>query len=198
MPREHPLSWHRIVPVAVVLVLALVALLAIEGPHWLRRFYHPLRYETLIAAESRSAGLDPYLIAAVINVESGFREGVTSKAGAVGLMQVIPSTAWAVANEAGLSERVTARTLERPGTNVRVGTRYLAYLVRRYDGDTQLALAAYNAGMTNVDQWVANAKRTGTPFADAIAFPATRHYVDEIESQTKEYRELYPGVFSAN
>jgi soluble lytic murein transglycosylase len=181
--------------VGVVVALAVVAFLAIEGPHGLRRFYHPLKYEALIAAEAKSAGLDPYLIAAVINVESGFREGVTSKAGAVGLMQIIPSTAHAVANEAGLPERVTAQTLERPGTNVRVGTRYLAYLVKRYGGDTQLALAAYNAGMTNVDRWVADAKRTGTPFKEAIAFPGTRHYVSEIESQVKEYRELYPRAF---
>jgi len=195
VPREHPLSWHRLLPVGVVVVLALVAFLGIEGPHWLRKLYHPLKYEALIATEAKSAGLYPYLIAAVINVESGFREGVTSKAGAVGLMQVIPSTAHAVAHEAGLPERVTAQTLERPGTNVRVGTRYLAYLVKRYGGDTQLALAAYNAGMTNVDKWAADAKRTGTPFTEAIAFPATRHYVDEIESQAKEYRELYPGVF---
>jgi len=193
--REHPLSWHRLLPVGLVLVLALVALLAIEGPHWLRKFYHPLKYEELISTEAKTSGLDPYLIAAVINVESGFREGVTSKAGAVGLMQVIPSTAWAVANEAGLQERVTAETLERPGTNVRVGTRYLAYLIKRYDGDTQLALAAYNAGMTNVDKWVADAKRTGTPFTEAIAFPATAHYVSEIEAQVTEYKELYPDVF---
>lgn len=195
MSREHPLAWHRLLPIGVVVALALVAFLAIEGPHWLRRFYHPLRYESLIATEAKSAHLDPYLIAAVINVESGFREGVTSKAGAVGLMQLIPSTASAVAREAGLPEQVTARTLENPGTNVRVGTRYLAFLIKHYDGDTQLALAAYNAGMTNVDKWVADAKRTGTPFTEAIAFPATRHYVDEIETQALQYRELYPGVF---
>jgi soluble lytic murein transglycosylase len=193
--REHPLSWHRMLPVAVVVALALVAVLAIGGPRWLRRLYHPLQYESLIASESKAAGLDPYLVAAVINVESGFREDVTSEAGAVGLMQVIPSTAHAVASEAGLPERVTAQTLERPGTNVRVGTRYLAYLVKRYEGDTEMALAAYNAGMTNVDKWVADAKRTGTPFDEAIAFPATRHYVAEVDAQAKEYRDLYPGVF---
>jgi soluble lytic murein transglycosylase len=182
--REHPLSWHRVLPVAVVGILALVAVLAIGGPHWLRRYYHPLEYASLIAGESKAAGLDPYLVAAVINVESGFREDVTSDAGAVGLMQVIPSTAHAVASDAGLPERVTAETLERPGTNVRVGTRYLAYLMKRYDGDTQMALAAYNAGMSNVDTWVAQARRTGTPFDETIAFPATRHYVDEVEAQS--------------
>lgn len=195
MTREHPLSWHRVVPVAVVVVLALVALLAIKGPDWLRRYYHPLSHTALIASESRAAGLDPYLVAAVINVESGFREDVTSKAGAVGLMQVKPSTAHAVARQTGLTGAVTAAALEDPRTNVRVGVRYLAFLVQRYHGDLKLALAAYNAGMTNADLWAAEARRRGTPFTEAIEFPATRHYVDEIEAQTKEYRELYPGAF---
>lgn len=194
MAREHPLSWHRVAPVAVVAVLALVAVLAVAGPGWVRRAYHPLAHADIIGPESRAAGLDPYLVAALINVESGFREDVTSKAGAVGLMQVIPSTAHAVARDAGLPERVTAKTLERPGTNIRVGVRYLAYLVHHY-GDTRVALAAYNAGMTNVDRWVAASERTGTPFMEEIAFPATRHYVDEIETQSAEYRELYPAAF---
>lgn len=195
MTREHPLALHRALPLAVVAVLALVAILALEGPAWYKRMFHPLRYEVTIADESKRSGLDPYIVAALINVESGFREGVTSKAGAVGLMQVKPSTAFAVAHEAGLSERVNASTLERPGTNIRVGTRYLAYLVARYDGDLELALAAYNAGMRNVDEWVADARASGTPFSEAIAFPATRHYVDEIETQAATYRDIYPAAF---
>jgi soluble lytic murein transglycosylase len=180
---------------ALVAGIALVALLAARGPGWYARLDHPLEHVDLIAAESTAAKLDPYVVAALINVESGYREDVVSKAGAVGLMQIIPSTAHAVAADAGLPERVTAKTLERPGTNVRVGTRYLAYLVRRY-GSLELALAAYNAGMTNVDRWVEAARAKGTTFSDAIEFPATRYYVDEVEKQAQTYRRLYPDAFT--
>ncbi|MDO8964634.1 MAG: lytic transglycosylase domain-containing protein [Coriobacteriia bacterium] len=195
MPREHPLSWHRLVPVAVVLGLALVALLAVKGPDWYQRLYHPLGYETVIARESHAAGIDPYVIAAVINVESGYRPDVASKAGAVGLMQVKPSTAHAYAAETGLPPVVTADMLRDPETNIMVGTRYLAFLVSHYGGDIDKALAAYNAGMTNVDKWVAAARKAGTPFRDAIGFPATRHYVQEVGTQSRTYRTLYPETF---
>jgi soluble lytic murein transglycosylase len=194
--REHSFSRRVVLLALVVVGIAVVALLAVRVPDWYRRSNHPLRHADLIAAESKTAGLDPYIVAALINVESGYRENVVSKAGAVGLMQIIPSTAHAVAADAGLPERVTAETLERPGTNVRVGTRYLAYLVKRY-GSLELALAAYNAGMTNVDRWVDGARAKGTSFADAIEFPGTRYYVDEIEKQAATYRLLYPEAFAA-
>ena len=197
MAREHPLSWHRLLPILVVAVLAVVALLAFRGPDWYQRLYHPLTHAPAIRAEAGSAGLDPYLVAALINVESGFRSSAVSKAGAVGLMQIKPSTARAVALQAGLPEHVDAVTLLRPGTNIRVGTRYLAYLVRRYAGDTQLALAAYNAGMKNADRWAAQARASGRSFGDAIAYPATRHYVDEVVSQAEVYRRLYPQAFES-
>ena len=192
MAREHALSWHRVVPIAVVVALGLVALLAVRGPDWYLRLYHPLAYEDVIATESRTAGLDPYVVAALINVESGFRPGVVSSAGAVGLMQVKPSTA----REAGVPGQMTATTLARPGTNIRVGTRYLAMLLHRYSNNLELALAAYNAGMTNVDAWVTKAKAARRPFNQAIEFPETRRYVDDIASQAKIYRSLYPGAFA--
>jgi soluble lytic murein transglycosylase len=195
--RDHPLAWHRVLPVLAVVVLACVAVLAVRGPDWYQRLYHPLSQVDLIGRESRAAGLDPYVVAALINVESGFREDVTSKAGAVGLMQVRPSTAHAVAAEAGLPERVTAETLRRPGTNVRVGVRYLAFLKRHY-GRLDVALAAYNAGMSNVEQWYEASRANGSSFSDAIGFPATRYYVQEIESQAVTYRRLYPGVFGSD
>lgn len=195
MAREHALSWHRLFLVAVIVGLAVVALLALRGPDWYQRLYHPLDYAPTIGAEAGSAGLDPYLVAAVINVESGFRSGAVSDAGAVGLMQIKPSTARAVAAQADLPEHVDATTLLRPGTNIRVGTRYLGYLVRRYGGNSELALAAYNAGMKNADRWSVRAHAAGTSFNDSIAFPATRHYVDEVVAQAAVYRRLYPQAF---
>lgn len=162
-----------------------------QGPAWYQRVNHPLAYVDVIAREAAAEHLDPYMVAALINVESKFRPDALSSVGAVGLMQVRPSTAL----EVGLGSDSTARSLRVPGTNIRVGVRYLAYLLRRYGGNQQLALAAYNAGMTNVDTWVARARKAGTPFRGSIAFPATAHYVDDVAAQTKVYRELYPDAF---
>jgi peptidoglycan lytic transglycosylase len=195
--REHPLSWHRVLPVLLVVALGLIALLAVRGPDWYQRIYHPLRHERVIAEQAKKNHVDPYLIAALINAESGFREGVVSDAGAVGLMQVRPSTAAPVARAAGIEGEMTTAALSDPETNIRVGTRYFAYLVKRYDKDVQLALAAYNAGLTNADRWAEEARRAGSPFTDSIAFPETASYVDKVVEQTRVYRTLYPGVFEA-
>ena len=196
MAREHPLSWHRVVPVVIVGVLAVVAVAAAYGPTWYQRVFHPLSYESSIAKYARAAKIDPYLAAAVINVESGFRADVVSPAGAVGLMQVKPSTAKAVAQAAGMTGKMNVAALSEPDANIRVGTLYLAELVGRYGGNVQLALAAYNAGMGNADRWAGEWARNSGRLSDTIDFPETAHYVDEVETQAAAYRRLYPGVFA--
>jgi soluble lytic murein transglycosylase len=195
--RESPLSWHRVVPVVVVVLLAAVAAAAAYGPSWYQRMFHPLSHESAIATHSRAAKIDPYLVAAVINVESGFRADVVSSAGAVGLMQVKPSTAKAVARTAGIAGKMDVAALSDPDTNIRVGTLYLAELVGRYGGNVSLALAAYNGGMGNADRWAGEWARKKGNLSAIVDFPETAHYVDEVEAQTAVYRSLYPGVFAA-
>lgn len=197
MVRRRPAS-HRaglVVPVAFALIV--VVAIALVGPGWYERLYHPLRYQPLITAQARVNSLDPYFVAAVINVESRFREDAVSEAGAVGLMQIKPSTASSIARHLGIPGKMTTAALSVPDTNIRVGTRYLAYLMQRYDRDERLALAAYNAGLTNADRWAADARRQGRTFSDSIAFPATARYVEDVIAQAGVYRRLYPGAFSS-
>lgn len=194
MSREHPLAPHRLVPAAVIFLLAVVTLAAIKGPDWYQRFYHPLRYRTIIAERSRAHGLDPYLVAALINVESGFEVGEDSHKGAVGLMQLMPATAKEVARDNGLSESPTRETLQDPETNIRLGTLHLAALTGRYD-TLEEALAAYNAGSGNANRWRRAAKERGVPFRDAIEFPETRQYIADVLEQREVYLRLYPGAF---
>lgn len=100
-------------------------------------------------------GVDPALIAAVIRVESGFREDAVSARGAQGLMQVMPDTAILL----GFSDATD------PHTNLEVGTRYLATLLDQFGGDVELALAAYNAGPGAVRRW-----GTVPPFRETRTF----------------------------
>jgi soluble lytic murein transglycosylase len=194
-PRRF-LSRRRVLLAVVVVALAVAAIAAVYGPSWYGRMLHPLSQERVIARNASAAQVDPYLVAAVINVESDFRTDVVSPAGAVGLMQVKPATARAIAQAAGMKGRMTVSALSDPDTNVRVGTLYLAELLARYDGEVVLALAAYNAGMGNADVWAAEWARNHGQLSDTIDFPETAHYVDEVVAQAEAYRRLYPTVFA--
>jgi soluble lytic murein transglycosylase len=150
----------------------------------------PLRHEDIIRQQSREKGLDPALVAGVIYEESKFRDQ-TSHAGARGLMQITPATARFIARDSG-GTRFTEADLATPQVNIAYGTYYLRYLMRRYDGDETLAVAAYNAGETNVNKWVERAGGRGEFDADKhIPFPETRKYVDGVFERRGEYRENY-------
>ena len=183
----------------VVLALAVVvaAIAAWRGPDLYQRFTHPLDHQDAIAVAAAESGIDPYVLAAIINAESGFRDDVVSNAGAVGLMQVLPSTADAVATRLHIKGTMNTAALSVPETNIRVGAAYLAELLGRYGDSLDLALAAYNAGITNADRWAARWKRAEGPLSATVDFPETARYVDEVRAQIAAYRELYPDTFAA-
>ncbi len=193
MSREHPLSLHRALPVIVIVALGLVLLFAVRGPVWWQRLYHPLRYRTAIAASAEKNGIDPYLVAAVINAESGFDRTQVSAAGAVGLMQLMPATATEVAAAEGIDGTLGADDLKDAELNIALGSRHLADLLGRYT-DTETALAAYNAGSGNVDRWMS--EQGGTTLT-AAGFPETRAYVGRVLSERARYAKLYPDAFAA-
>src|SRR6478735_7913694 len=112
--------------------------------HAVREIALPLRHEDIIRQQAHDKGLDPALIAAVIYAESHFRDGQTSAAGAQGLMQLTPATARYIAHKSGGTQFVVD-DLGTPQVNIAYGAYYLRYLLRRYDGNVDFALAAYNA-----------------------------------------------------
>jgi len=104
-----------------------------------------------LVAEARRHELDLALVMAVMHVESRFHNFAISPAGAVGLMQILPSTGEELARREGVPWR-GSQTLLEPSTNVRLGTAYLRELLDRYNGDVWAALAAYNWGPGHVDR----------------------------------------------
>lgn len=191
MSREHPLALHRVSIAAVVLMLTAVAFLAVRGPAWWQRMYYPLQHAEIIANASSERDLDPYLVAALINAESGFDASEVSHAGAVGLMQVMPETAAEVAREWNLLSATDAQALLRPDVNIDIGTRHLAALIDRY-ADPAVALAAYNAGEGSVDRWIGESGKSGVI---AAAYPETRRYVERVLKERDRYASLYPDAF---
>jgi len=151
----------------------------------------PLRHEDIIRQQAEEKGLDPALLAAVIYAESRFRDGRTSPAGAKGLMQLTPETARYIARKSGGTAFVVD-DLATPQVNISYGAWYLRYLLERYGGDRAMALAAYNAGLGNVDRWVAAARaRGGELTVEAIPFPETRAYVERVLDARRRYRDAY-------
>ncbi len=155
-----------------------------------RELTYPLHDTAIINRAAHAEHLDPAFVAAVIYAETKF-DPRTSSTGALGLMQIEPSTARYLAHLSGGSQ-FTLGDLAHPATNIAYGSYYLRYLLNRYGGNRTLALAAYNAGTTNVDRWVASARATGTALTPAsIPFPQTRAYVTKVEAATKTYRHYY-------
>jgi soluble lytic murein transglycosylase len=151
-------------------------------PPWYARLWYPLRYTAIVDGHAAHYHLDPALLAAVIEAESKFNADAHSAAGAVGLMQLTPSTAKGSALYTGGHDfRVT--DLTNPEINVRYGAWYLRHLLDRYHQDERIALAAYNAGEDNVDRW--QNEHVG------IQFGETRSYVDKVERLKKIYRRAY-------
>src|SRR6202165_1570677 len=148
-----------VLAVAVAASLGGLALLAFD--HTLHHKGLPLSDAAVIRQQASKKHLDPALIAAVIYAETKF-DPRPSPAGAQGLMQILPGTAYFIAHRSGGS-RFTAGDLATPSINVAYGSYYLRYLLDHYSGNETLAVAAYNGGLANVARWVGHAKRGGPP-----------------------------------
>lgn len=160
------------------IILAIIALVGLVGL-WLL-FYNvwfPLQYRTEILAATKTYQVDPVLVAAVINAESSFDNTKISHKQAVGLMQLLPSTAASLTNEEDFD-------LFDPATNIKLGVKYLAYLINRFS-DVDTALFAYNAGEGNVARWLSEQK---TDKLKSCPYKATNAYVAKIKRTMKYYR----------
>ena len=165
-------------------------LIVAEVDHVVRDRGLPLSDASVIREQAAEKHLDPALIAAVIYAETKF-DPRPSSAGAQGLMQILPETAYYLAHLSG-GTTFTAGDLASPRINVAYGSYYLRYLLDHYDGNEMLALAAYNGGVTNVDQWLAHARAEGTSLSEeTIPFPETREYVRRVLSAQRDYRTIY-------
>jgi soluble lytic murein transglycosylase len=176
---------------ATLLVAVAIVLVWPQFHHAVREITLPLRHEDIIRQQARDKDLDPALIAAVIYAESHFRDGQTSAAGAQGLMQITPATARYIARKSGGTQFVVD-DLATPQVNIAYGAYYLRYLLRRYDGNIDFALAAYNAGEGNVDRWIAAAQaRNRALTITAIPYSETRAYVGRVLTVRGQYRRSY-------
>ncbi len=189
--RDGGRARGRVLVLAALLAAALLGVtLGPKLSHTVRRLALPLSHEQIIREQAADKHLDPALIAAVIYAETKF-DPRTSSAGAEGLMQILPSTAEFLARRSG-GFRFTTSDLGTPAINIAYGSYYLRYLLDHYGGEQMLAVAAYNAGLANVDRWVARAGGRGRRLSvSEIPFAQTRDYVERVTHAQQEYRALY-------
>ncbi len=164
-----------------------------RGRTWdktLLRVVYPFPYRDMVMSFAAERGLDPYLLAGLIRQESAFVPDIVSRAGAVGLMQVIPATGQELARAVG-PRGFRSDALTTPEVNMHLGTRFLADLLRRYP-DLPLVLSAYNAGPTRADRWRKFPEASDPArFTERIPFAETRGYVKNVTRNRALYRYLY-------
>jgi soluble lytic murein transglycosylase len=149
----------------------------------------PVAYWDLINERAMAEGLDPFVVVALIAQESTFAPDSRSAANAVGLMQLLPTTAQRAAHAIGAPFAPTILTT--PEGNIRLGTAHLRGLVKQF-GEMHLALAAYNAGERRLRTWRETRQHLSREeFIDDIPFPETRSYVKAILGASENYRRLY-------
>ncbi len=170
-------------------------LLAQRDGEWderLLRVVFPFPYRELITAEANRAGVDPMLYAGLVRQESSFRADAQSWVGATGLGQIMPATGRWLAPQVGIRD-YRQDLLVVPEVNLRMGTKYMADLLRRYNGAADLALAGYNAGPGRADRWRSqfNYGRDTDAFRAAIPFDETRNYVMIVLRNATIYERLY-------
>ncbi len=161
---------------------------------WIGRAVYPREYREYVEKYADLYGVEPNLIYAVIKTESKFSAKAVSSAGAMGLMQILPQTYREdICGKLGLSEDVKA--LLDPETNIRAGVWYFVRWYVYY-GTAEEALAAYNAGVGNVNQWRNEGYLDEYGFLDVerIPFEETKEYVKEVLSYKEHYDELYGSV----
>ncbi len=189
--RAHVIRRRVIAAVIAITTLGLAGVLLYPMLHHaVKEITLPLRHEDIIRQQAARKHLDPALIAAVIYAESKFNAR-DSSTGAKGLMQIQPDTARFIARRSG-GTAFSVADLSDPQTNISYGSYYLRYLLDGYDGNTTLALAAYNGGETNVDDWIRKSGRGAAGFRESdIPFAETRAYVDRVLQARRDYRDNY-------
>lgn len=161
------------------------------------RFLFPRPFTSMVNRCSERYKIDPNLIYAIIHQESHFDKSAFSSAGAMGLMQLMPSTALNISKLIGI-EAVDNLDLYNISINIGLGCRYLRMLLDEFYNNIPLALAAYNGGAHNVKRWLRK-KKPGRvdEFIELIGFPETKRYVKRVLKKYLAYTVLYGGEIQA-
>ncbi len=176
---------------AFALLLIAFLLILFMNSGYIGKKLYPIYYQEEIRQSAENNGVDPFLIAAIIRVETNYKSHLESKKGAIGVMQLMPDTAsWIV--ETSDVGNYSVDDLKKANINIQMGAWYLGWLQKHYNGNIYYVIAAYNAGQGNVNKWKQNDIWHGTPDdIKKIPFGETRHYVQRVLYYYNKYTKLY-------
>lgn len=157
------------------------------------KIIYPKTYSEIVTTYAEKYGVDSNLIFAVIKAESNFEENAVSSKSAIGLMQIVENTALDVArkNNIEIKQENIKEELLNVDNNINIGTKYLETLLKKYN-NLEVALAAYNAGIGTVDNWINKGiiNKDGSDI-EKIPYKETNNYVRKILRDYKIYKEIY-------
>lgn len=184
---------NRLKNILLVLIIIFIAYFIVfhilGAKELIMKMIYPKKYEQYVNKYAKEYSIDELLIYSIIKTESNFKEEAISSSEAKGLMQLMENTAIEVANE--IEENITKEKIFEPDVNIKIGTCYFSTLIQKYE-DVGLALAAYNAGMGRVDEWIEKGiiKVDGSNLEN-IPYKETNMYVRKILNCYEVYKELY-------
>ena len=176
----------------IVLIFLIIGILLNFGWNRAEEATHPLKYHETVTKYADEYGIPEPIIFAVIKVESDFDATAQSSAGAIGLMQMMPSTFEWLTGEEHLREYLPSTALLQPEVSIRYGVYYLHYLYQKFDCNWNTALAAYNGGEGNVAKWLKDpAYSDGNGNLTYIPFEETRSYVSKVLDAEQTYQKIH-------
>lgn len=184
---------RAILIIAIIIILLLIVFRVWKAQNVILRQFYPMLYKTQVEKYAKEYDIDKLYIYAIIKAESNFNEKANSQSGAKGLMQIMDSTAKDIAKTIGINNEEEF-DLYNPSINIMLGTKYFSDLLKEYNGNIDLALAAYNAGKGNIKKWIENGiiKADGSDIEN-IPYKETNMYVRKIKQNYKMYQDLYKG-----
>lgn len=187
---------RRFSKIAIIAIIIAVSILFGVAVNLLwsafRRYVYPDNYLNYVQQYAYEYNVPEPMILAVIKTESDFDPRAQSSAGAIGLMQLLPSTFLELTSDKHLSENLSEEDLYIPEINIKYGTYYLSLMHKQFDNNWDNALCAYNAGPGNVSKWLSDPEYSdGNGNLTYIPFKETRNYLKKVNKQTEIYRNLY-------
>ena len=174
--------------ITIIIIIIVIGLLLLRM-QILPKIYSQ-KYSEYVEKYAEENNLDPLLVYSIIKAESNFKKDAKSNSDAIGLMQVMPSTAREIGENLGIEE-INEEILYEPELNIQIGTKYFRNLLDKYN-NYNLAIIAYNAGMGNLDKWIEEGiiDKQGENIEN-IPFSETKNYVKKILQNYEIYQEIY-------
>lgn len=188
--RERRRKRRKVFRIILLLFTVILATLFIKKDN-IKRMKYSIEYDNYVQKYAEENNLEPLFVHSVIFAESNHNADAVSNRGAVGLMQIMPETGYWISAKMGIKD-FSEEDLKDPEENIKMGTWLLKYLMDEFNENEKSALAAYNAGIGNVQNWLKNYEYSSDgQNLDTIPFKETEEYVEKIRNAYENYKALY-------